>query len=120
MVNSFSAGFDIFSLDTAYEKIDAKQIKSYALDAIRPLKSAAKKANIKAAIDFLNDAKKLNETKFKSKGFGDDIRPEGQNCVGSSLCLEEEIMHTAFFMIASTEDDAGYIGGYHKRMKNRY
>ena len=104
MVNGCAAGFDIFSLPSAYEKVHAKLIKSYAVDAIRPLKSAAKKANIKTAIDFLNDAKKSNETRFKSKGLGDDIRFEGQNCVGSSLCLEEEIIHMAFFsgLIAST------------------
>jgi len=120
LVNGHAAGFDIFSLDTAYEKIHSKLIKSYAVDAIRPLKNAAKKPDVQAAIDFLNEAKNSNETRFKSRGLGDDIRFESSNCVGSSLCLDKEIIHMAFFIIACKGDDIGYMDGYHKRMKNRY
>jgi hypothetical protein len=119
MVNGYAAGFDIFSLETAYEKIHTKLIKSYAVDAIRPLKNSAKTPDMQTAFDFLNEAKKSNQTRFKSKGLGDDIRFESLNCVGSSLCLEEEIIHMAFFIIAR-ENDPGYMDGYRKRMKNRY
>ncbi|MHB1442082.1 MAG: ARPP-1 family domain-containing protein [Candidatus Humimicrobiaceae bacterium] len=110
----------MFSLDTAYEKIHSKLIKSYAVSAIRPLKNAAKRPDMQTAFDFLNEAKKSNQTRFKSKGLGHDIRFEGLNRVGSSLCLEEEIIHMAFFIIAREEDGPGYMDGYHKRMKTGF
>jgi hypothetical protein len=74
---------------------------------------------MQTAFDFLNEAKKSNQTRFKSKGLGDDIRFESLKCVGASLCLKEEVIHMAFFIIAR-EDEPGYMDGYRKRMRSRY
>jgi hypothetical protein len=119
LVNGFAAGFDMFSLESACMGIHSKLVKSYAMDAIRTSRKEPKKPDISTVKEFLSEATKSGQARFKSRGLGDDIRFESGSCVGSSLCLGEEVIHMAFFMSEEVKDP-GFMSGYHDRMRRRY
>ncbi len=107
-------GFDFISLESAFSKLHPKLVKSYAMEALLRKKPITKKPNIKKAQEFIKEAMKCDEKKYKSVGNGWDHRFEGKEIVGSALKLRKKVIHMAFFRITESEK-AGKIAGYRRR-----
>ncbi len=118
MVNGEVAGFDMVSLDKAYEDLHAKLVKSYIMDAIIAKPRKEKEADASAASKFLMDVLECTEKKFESVGHGWDHRFEGKNIVGSALVYERTVIHAAFFRIREA-DKVGNMSGYSRRRNFR-
>jgi hypothetical protein len=103
MVNGRVAGFDVLSLESAYETTHPKLVKSYAMDALLEKQTDHEPPSAERARAFLEEAKSCNETKFKSVGYGWDHRLEKKHMVGSALVNEEQVIHLAFFEVEERE-----------------
>ena len=103
MVNGRVAGFDVLSLESAYEIIHPKLLKSYALDALLLKSNKNNEPSIDKARSFIEEAARCEETKFKSVGHGWDHRFEGKKIVGSSLVYDEKVIHLVFFELDESE-----------------
>jgi hypothetical protein len=118
MVNGEVTGFDVISLERAYEIIHAKLVKSYAMDALL-LKS---KENDGIPTDkarfFIEEAAQCEEKRFKSIGLGWDHRFEGKATVGSCLVHEEKVFHMAFFRVDEA-DRTGNMSPSSRRRRSR-
>ena len=97
-INGEAVGIEFISLPEVFEINFDKIIRSYALHSI------GAKENTDFSKDFLNDAKqfideftKCNIEKFKSTGKGYDFRLTGQKVRGSSLVVDNEIIHFVGF-----------------------
>ncbi len=114
LINGEVVGFDVVSLEGAYETLHPKLVKSYAMDAL--LEKKGKKGSVspgKARI-FLEKAKACEERQYKSTGHGWDYRFEGKKTVGSALIYRTKVIHLAFFKITET-GKVGRIAGYGRR-----
>ncbi len=111
-------GFDFLSLDTAYALLHPKLVKSYAMEALMQKEPKKEKPGMAKAKEFLGDAGRCKEKKYKSVGKGDDHRFEGKHLVGSALKFEKKVIHMAFFTITES-DKAGKIAGFKRRREFR-
>ena len=108
MVNGAVTGFDAISLESAYEVIHPKLVKSYAMDALLSRSNKKKdEPSVEKARSFVEQASRCEEKKFKSVGHGWDHRFEGKNLVGSSLVYQEKVIHLAFFKMNQEERIGG-------------
>lgn len=107
-------GFDFLSLDTAYEQLHPKLVKSYAMEALLQKTPKAEKPGKEKSEEFLKEATRCKEKKYKSVGKGDDHRFEGKQMVGSALKFQKKVIHMAFFSITESEK-AGKIAGFKRR-----
>lgn len=103
MVNGRVAGFDILSLESAYEIIHPKLVKSYAMDALLARSRGESQLSTDNARYFIEEAARCEEKRFKSVGHGWDHRFEGKGMVGSSLVYQEKVIHLAFFEVDESE-----------------
>jgi hypothetical protein len=103
MVNGAVTGFDAISLESAYEIIHPKLVKSYAMDALLSRSDKNGEPSIDKARSFIGEAAQCEEKKFKSIGHGWDHRFEGKDLVGSSLVHQEKVIHLAFFKMDQEE-----------------
>ncbi len=97
LVNGRVAGFDVISLESAYEITHLKLVKSYAMDALLAKSNRHDEPSIDKARSFIEEAAQCDEKRFKSVGHGWDHRFEGKRVVGSSLVYEDKVIHLAFF-----------------------
>lgn len=102
-INGEVAGFDIISLESAYEILHAKLVKSYALDALLQKKDEGDGATVDKARAFLEETVGCEEKIYESIGLGWDHRFQGKTTVGSALVHREIVIHAAFFR--TTEGD---------------
>ena len=107
-------GFDFLSLDTAYALLHPKLVKSYAMEALMQKTPKSEKPSADKAKEFLKEAGRCKEKKYKSVGKGDDHRFEGKQLVGSALKFQKKVIHMAFFSITESEK-AGKIAGFKRR-----
>ena len=142
-INGEVMGFDIVSLESAYETVHAKLVKSYAMDALLEEKKNTKKLaedndlswkkqdeltakylresklmKKQKAKAFLEEAVACKEKKYESIGHGWDYRFQGKAIVGSALVYRKKVIHTAFFR-TSESDKAGPMSGYTRRRQYR-
>jgi len=103
MINGRVAGFDVISLESAYEIIHPKLVKSYAMDALLEKQRDHETPSTEKARAFLEEAKSCNETRFGSLGYGWDHRFENKHMVGSALVHREQVIHLAFFEVEEIE-----------------
>jgi len=103
MIDGKIVGFDMLSLETAYEALHPKLAKSYVLYAILQQGGEADNGSADKARVFIEEAGKCKEEKFKSVGHGWDHRFEGPGVVGSALVHEQKVIHTAFFSVTESE-----------------
>jgi hypothetical protein len=108
MVNGRVAGFDVLSLESAYEIVHPKLLKSYAMDALLARSNGDDEPSIDQARSFIEEAARCEEKRFKSVGHGWDYRFDGKGVVGSSLVHQEKVIHLAFFK-ADQEERTGRI-----------
>jgi len=111
-------GFDFISLDTAYALLYPKLVKSYAMEALMQKSPQSGKPAADKAKDFLKEASRCKEKKYKSVGKGDDHRFEGKLLVGSALKFQKKVIHMAFFSITESEK-AGEIAAFKRRRQFR-
>ena len=107
LVNGRAVGFDILSLSSAYEKINSKLIKSYAMDASLSPVDKAVAASVEKARRFLKSVLQCSEAKYKPVGKGWNYRFEGDGSVGSALVVGESVIHMAFFKMGKSEKVGG-------------
>lgn len=103
MVNGGVTGFDVISLESAYEIIHSKLVKSYAMDALLSRSEKNKEPSTDKARSFIEEASQCEEKKFKSVGHGWDHRFQGKKVVGSSLVYQDKVVHLAFFKMDQGE-----------------
>jgi hypothetical protein len=103
MVNGAVTGFDVISLESAYEGIHPKLVKSYAMDALLSRSDKNDGPSVEKAKSFIEEASRCEEKKFKSVGHGWDHRFEAKGLVGSSLVHQEKVIHVAFFEADQSE-----------------
>jgi len=111
-------GFDFLSLDTAYALLHPKLVKSYAMEALLQKAPKTEKPVKEKGKEFLKEAGRCKEKKYKSIGKGDDHRFEGKQMVGSALKYQKKVIHMAFFSISESEK-AGKIAGFKRRREFR-
>lgn len=120
IINGKVAGCDLLSLSPAYEELHPKIIKSYAMDAI--IQGKRKNGNGQHSYDdavaFFDQAKRCDEEKIESVGYGWDYRFDGNNIVGSSLLHEDEVIHMSLFK-TSNSDKTGNISSMSRRRRFR-
>ena len=111
-------GFDFLSLDSAYALLHPKLVKSYAMEALLQKTPRTEKPGLEKGKEFLKEASRSKEKKYKSIGKGDDHRFEGKKLVGSALKFQKKVIHMAFFSISESEK-AGKIAGLKRRREFR-
>ena len=111
-------GLDFISRESAFEKLQPKLIKSYAMEAILESREERRKPEKKQAEDFLKEAAECEEKKYDSVGKGTDYRFTGKNVVGSALIVDDKVIHMAFFRITESEK-AGDMAGLRRRRRFR-
>ena len=111
-------GLDILSLDSAYETLHPKLLRSYAMDAVLGEATGRARPSTGKARDFLQEASACAESKYESIGHGHDYRYENKALLGSALLFRETVIHAAFFK-ASAEDSTGRMSGYRRRQVYR-
>jgi len=114
IVNGEVVGFDLLSLESAYEILHPKLVKSYAIDALLQKPDDGSKASTEAAKAFIKEASSCDEKKYESVGYGWDHRFEGDKIVGSALVYGKTVIHTAFFRIIES-GKVGRMAGYGRR-----
>lgn len=108
-VNGRVVGFDLLSLDSAYESLHGRLVKSYALEAILAQRVGRKvKPSSDSAKEFIKEAVSCGQRKHKSVGHGWDYRFRGKRIIGSALVYWKKVIHCAFFRTASA-DGSGWI-----------
>lgn len=107
-------GFDFISHEQAYSSLHPKLIKSLAMEALLRKKPKNNEPEAYRAKEFINEAMKCKEKKYRSVGKGWDYRYEGETVVGSALKFGGKAIHVAFFGITEREKSS-QMAGYRRR-----
>ena len=118
MINGRVMGLDILSLESVYEALHLKLVKSYAMDALLEHRANADNDLLEKAKTFIEEARQCKEEKFKSVGHGWDHRFESTAIVGSTLVHQEKVIHMAFFGMTGGEK-VGRISSAGRRRRYR-
>ncbi len=113
-VNGKVAAFDVVSLESAYEILHTKLVKSYAMEALLRKRGKRNAPSVETAKAFLEETTKCRGKKYKSVGNGWDYRFEGKRIVGSALVYRKEVVHVAFFRTMG-RSRAGEMAEYRQR-----
>ncbi|MBN1939927.1 MAG: hypothetical protein JW843_10095 [Candidatus Aminicenantes bacterium] len=137
-------GFDYLSSAKAFAGIFPKLVKSYAMEAMlmdqearrraahkskgkvsggesnkdggepgRPMTQAAAQ---KAVDEFFAQAAGCDEKSYDSVGLGKDFRYTGPQMVGSTLAVDDAVIHMAFFRLTEAEKAGNMAGPSRRRM----
>lgn len=96
-INGEAIGADVFDKPYTLQKLHERLVSSYTLDAIAEYKPKTRRAPKREAEEFLRKLGESRFRKFKSVGEGNDYRIEGPDLIGSSLTVEDRIVHLALF-----------------------
>ena len=113
-ISGKAVGFDFISLESAYEKVHLKLVKSYAMDALLQSRKIVGKPSIDKAKDFIKETLTCKEKKYKSVGHGWDYRFIADTVVGSALVYRKKAIHMAFFR-TTKNSNVGKMPGYKRR-----
>lgn len=100
-INGKIAGLEFVSNHSTYKKLHDKIIKSYAIEAL--FQNETNKLTNNAIEAFIDEIIGANETRKKSPGYGCDYRFRSNNCIGSALIHQGEIIHGVFFRLEEDE-----------------
>ncbi|RKY83500.1 hypothetical protein DRQ09_09975 [candidate division KSB1 bacterium] len=112
IINGEVAGMDAVSLESAYKVLHPKLVKSYAMDAMMRNEKENNGEPMKKAKDFLDNAAKCEDKKYKSIGNGWDYRLEGKNIVGSALLYKETVVHISLFNFKKSDRIVRFPGRF--------
>ncbi len=118
VINGETVGFDILSLENAYQALHPKLVKSYAMDAILEDKEKSKISSSGKTRAFIEKARRSKEKKYKSVGQGTDHRFEGKAILGSALIYRKKVIHMAFFKTTESSK-TGRMSSYSRRREFR-
>lgn len=105
IINNQVAGLDFVSLESVYNKLHGKLVKSYCMDAyLSKEKVSCGDATFKGK-DFLNEIPNCEEKIYKSVGLGEDYRFTSPHLTGSALVYENKLIHKAFFKTSAPSRD---------------
>ena len=114
-INGKPAGLDLISREPAYEKLHARLVKSYAMDALLHKAEQFTAASIDKAKAFTREIEACHESRFESVGEGFDYRFEGPRVIGSALVVQNTVIHLAFFRLDEDEEEEGYLSSMTNR-----
>ncbi|OQY54527.1 MAG: hypothetical protein DRR08_31005 [Candidatus Parabeggiatoa sp. nov. 2] len=114
-INGEIVGFDIVSRASAYQKLQPKLLKSYAIDAMFLQTEQTDTPSIDDAKAFLVLAKNGMAQLYPSVGHGDDYRVDEKTMVGSALVAEKSVIHVAFFRVAENDNGEKMAGVRQRR-----
>lgn len=98
LINGEVVGFEAVSSEKAYKQLHNKIIKSYALEVILTDNQKQSQEDVMVeARKFLEEARKTSSSQHKSVGTGFEFRFKGKRLIGSSLIVENNIIHTVLF-----------------------
>ena len=97
-INGRIAGLDLFDFPATWQKLMAKLVRSYALDALDPSReSESGKPDNGSPLDFLTTIAALNPESFGAIGEGIDLRLAGDAACGAALAARDRIVHLNAF-----------------------
>ena len=110
-INGEIMGLDVISSKSAYKILHKKLIKSYALDSMveKENKKISSNINIAKVQQFIKEIISCEETKNDSVGYGYDYRFDCDSYIGSTLVVNDDVIHASFFKSLEIEDEE--IGG---------
>ena len=115
LINGEVAGFDVVSLESAYEKLHPKMVQGYAMDALLDMNEKKATRSAEKAKAFVERAKACNESRHESVGYGRDYRFDGDRIVGSALVHRKLVIHAAFFEVTAEGKMVGRMAGVRRR-----
>ncbi len=102
------AGCDFVSRPQVYQKLHAKLLRSYAVDAVvkrpRPHRDPADGPQGDPVADFLAAVAQCEGKFFPSVAMGEDVRFLGPDLIGSALVVDSGAIHAAFFPKPANEE----------------
>ena len=124
IVNGVVVACDFVSYSPAYAKLHDKLAKSYIMESLVENESASSLDvnHLEAgAAAFLQNVVSCFATSFDSVGLGTDVRLNSPAVLGSSLVVNQTVVHLALFATPnqSTVGSTGRMSSYRQRMKNR-
>jgi hypothetical protein len=102
---------DIFDQARTLEKLWARILKSYALDALRDGKKGAKPVEA-APGSFIRPEKFTEFSAFDSIGLGQDVRFAGPGFTASALVVESTVVHCSFLRHVKRAPRSYRTGGF--------
>ena len=91
-------GVEILPTESAFRKLSRKLVRSYAIDALEETDAATPPAPSAAdARSFLARVSSSGVRSAAGVGLGEDIRIEGERCVGHALIHDGVVLHLAAF-----------------------
>lgn len=93
------AGMDLFAQSATFEKLWPKLVRSYAIDAMGQPVDSGDSVTHEAVAKWLRTSLETRAERFRSPGMGEDLRLEGEHLAGSSLLVDNEVIHTELFSI---------------------
>jgi len=88
---------DLFDKQSTLNKLWAKLIKSYAMDALEHPKDLPRVVQPEQISEWIKAAGAAKQKWFDSLGLGYDVRIEGEHLIGAALVVEEHPVHLELF-----------------------
>lgn len=105
-INGKIIGFDLFDCTATWEKLLAKLVRSYALDALDSPADHAPSIAKETVEEFLQTVGKVEAKTFPATGIGEDVRFNGVNLTGGGLIANERVVHLTVFRLENDERDS--------------
>ena len=92
-------GLELFDAAATFQKLMAKLVRSYAMDAIEKPATEARPPVEEVVRRFLEDMKAAALQRFPSLGEGEDLRLESATIAGGALAADDRIVHLCAFQV---------------------
>ena len=108
-INGEVVGMELFDSPEMFQKMFAKLLRSYALDAIeKPTEKTSKMPSVpsqEGARALLEQIKTAKQERFAAVGLGEDVRLKADGIAGAALEYENRLVHLSAFR-TKAEDSA--------------
>jgi hypothetical protein len=105
-INGKIIGFDLFDYTATWEKLLAKLVRSYALDALDNPVDNSPSISQKTVEEFLQTVGKAEAKTFPATGLGEDVRFKEGNLTGGGLIAHERVVHLSAFRVENDEQNS--------------
>ena len=96
-VNQEVVGLELFESEEIYQKLMAKLLSSYAIEAVDGHSENTRAVALDDARDFLRRILTASFASFKALGEGEDLRLHGDGVVGGALVVDDHVIHISAF-----------------------
>lgn len=97
-VNDQIFGVELFNSPSTYQKLSAKLVSSYAMEALDQECLGGGAVDAEAVSAFLGQIAAAATETFEAVGQGTDLRLRGTGIVGAGLVVDDQIVHLSAFM----------------------